>query len=386
MSQFKDTEREDKTSASSFGDDFACLGRRNFINSLPPEAFQVESDSTGTADYGNAVHAALENPDLVVKLDDDQLDTYNAIMIQDQLLLNQWLDEHKIEAAKVAGREERFWITDYDFTKLTSAKLDRYWIEGVDALIIDVKSLFAPRLPRAYDSWQLRVQAVALWQEYDTENARVAYNSPNKFGRKTDVAEFKGKDLQRFFGEIKLALRLMNRPDAPRTPGPQCRYCPGRLYCPEALSMSIMPTIVAQAATGIEKTELYERVGLLGIPDLVFLFQRKSIINSIMEAVASRLKDLPEDLLRDYGLMLTKGKDTSKVEGKNIKAVCEALVMAGLPEDEVWECLSLNSGALNELAAKFKQNETKKAAVEWVKSITDQFKTRSEGEKILREI
>lgn len=384
MTPFKDNDREDKTSASGFADDFACLGRRNFINSLPPLPEPKQDDST---DYGNAVHDALEDSDKVLKLDDEQLDTYNAILAQEEALVSQWRGEHNIGnfvSNEFFGREERFWVTDEAFTKLTSAKLDRFWVEQNAALIIDVKSLYAPRLPRAYDSWQLRIQAVALWQEYDCGNIRVAYNCPNRFGRKVDVADFTLADLKRFEAEIKQIVALMGRPDAPRTPGDQCRYCPGKTFCPEAMAMSLLPSVVAQTQLGIDKAGVYEKVDQLSVPDLVFLWQRRSLTSNINEAVNDRMKTLPEDVLAEYGIKVVDGKDTSKVLGPQIKAMCAALVAAGLSEEKVWECLSLNTGSLNELAA-MQRGGTKKDAMAWAKDQVLPFKTPDRGDKMLKE-
>lgn len=382
MTEFKDQERLDKTSASGFADDFACLGRRNFINGLP-ETARVESSDEYT-DSGNEVHDALETAN-VLKLDEGQLETYSAIMAQEEFILNKWTQDNNLEVISKWGREERLWIHGDDFEPLTSAKLDRYWMSPPFALIIDVKSLYAPRLPRAADSWQLKIQAVCLWLEYGCDQIRVAYNCPNKFGRKFDVADFNRDDLVRFLGEIRLIISLMMRPDAPRTPGTQCLWCPGKTYCPENLSMSLLPSVVAQASRGMEKADIEAKVATLGLPDLVYLWQRQSIVKNILEAVAARLRGTSEVVLTEYGIRLAPGKDTSYVAGKDIKAMCEALVGSGLSEDAVWQCLSLDTAALNELMHK-ERGGTKKAATELAKSLVAPFKTDDRGERILREV
>lgn len=376
-----DSERLNLTSASNFADDFACLGRRNFINSLPPLNAPIEDPDTG---YGNAVHEALETGN-ILKLDEEQLETYSAIMAQEEFILNKWTQDNNLEVISKWGREERLWINGDDFEPLTSAKLDRYWLSPPFALIEDVKSLYAPRLPRANDSWQLKVQAVCLWLEYGCDQIRVSYNCPNKFGRKFDVADFNRYDLVRFLGEIKHIVSLIMRPDAPRTPGDQCRWCEGKAFCPEALSMSLLPSVVAQASRGMDKANIEAKVATLGVPDLVYLWQRQSIVKNVLEAVAARLRGTSEVVLTEYGIRLAPGKDTSYVAGKDIKAMCEALVAYGLPEDAIWQCLSLDTAALNDLIL-MERGGTKKAATELAKQLVTPFKTEDRGEKRLMEI
>ncbi len=371
-----DTERLNKTSASSFSDDFACLGRRNFINSLPPEAVA----DNASAEWGTEVHLALETGDFS-KLDAEQLETYEAILAQEKVILAGWSSNEEL----LPHCEERFWIHDYDMQPLASAKLDRYWLDDLNgiALIIDVKSLYAPRLPRAANSWQLKIQAVCLWLETGIEQIRVSYNCPNRFGRKFDVADFSKDDLERFYGEIKHICGLIAQPDAPRSPGSQCQYCPGKSRCPEAVSMSLLPSVVAQSSLGTAKADVEAKVASLGVPDLVYLWQRQSIIKNVLEAASDRLKALPEETLAQYGLKLADGRDTSKVEPQNVQAAMVELCKT-IPEEKLWPCLSIHQGSLIELVQP--DIGTKKAATEWVKAALAPFKTESKGEKILREI
>ncbi len=376
----QDAERLNKTSASSFSDDFACLGRRNFINSLP---LGPDIEHNQSADWGTEVHLALETGDFS-KLDAEQLETYEAILAQEKVILAGWNTEDNEPPAC----EERFWIHGDDMAPLVSAKLDRYWIRGwIDsrkALIIDVKSLYAPRLPRASNSWQLKIQAVCLWLETGIEQIRVAYNCPNRFGRKFDVADFSKDDLGRFYGEIKHICGLIAQPDAPRSPGPQCQYCPGKSRCPEAVSMSLLPSVVAQSSLGTTKADVEAKVASLGVPDLVYLWQRQSIIKNVLEAASDRLKALPEEALAQYGMKLAEGRDTSKVEGDRIREALTA-INTSIAEDRLWPALSINQGKLTEIAQEL-FGGTKKAATEWVKEKLAPFKTESKGEKVLREL
>lgn len=374
--------RNGKTSASSFADDRDCLGRRNLINALPPELLKPVSDEY--AEFGNAVHKALEtgNP---IDLNEEQYETYSAILTGEELLLNEWKLNNGIQEVAKFGREERMWIGDATGIQITSAQLDRYWIAPPFALVIDVKSLFAPHIPRAVDSWQLRVQAVCLWLATGCDQIRVCYNSPNKFGRKMDTADFTLVELQRDLIEIQQVCWRMSQPDAPRIAGTACRYCAARGVCPEAAAYSMLPSVVAQTALADTKAEVQARVALLSPADQAFLFRRKAIVQNILDAAAGCLKGLGEDALRPLGLKLTKGRTTTEIPATRTKQACEILSGLGLTEDDLWQCVSVDKTSA--IAAIMKNTgATKAKATEIYESQLAELITEKTGEPILREI
>lgn len=377
-----DDVRAGKTSASSFSDDRECLGRRNLINALPPEMLKAASDEY--ADYGNAVHKALETGN-TIPLDEDQDETYRAILAGEETLLNEWALNNQLEVIARWGREERLWIKDKAGNPITSAQLDRYWIATPHALIIDAKSLFAPRLPRAKDSWQLRVQAVCLWIETGCDQIRAAYNCPNKFGRKLDYADFTLSELERDLAEIRLTCWRMTQPDAPRTPGDACRYCAARGVCPEAAAYSMLPSVVAQTAALDTKDEVKARVAMLTPADWAFIFKRSSIVKNILDAAVGNLKALDDATLASFGIRKGSGRTTSEVPGDHVFDACGKLVGLGLPESELWKCLSLNKTAV--VALIMKEHGLKKGAAEafYDSNLAEHISAKT-SEAILREI
>lgn len=376
--------RKGLTSASSFADDKACLGRRQLINSLPPEFLKPAKDES-EAEFGTLVHKALETGDFS-KLEGDAYDTYAAVMTGEEQLLNEWALNNQIEVITKHGREERFWIK-YNGKDAASAQLDRYWFgENGHALIVDVKSLFAPHLPRAEESWQLKVQAVALWATHGGGKIRVAYNCPNKFGRKLDWHDFTPEDLRKFTAEIYFACYMMSLPDAPRVPGEACRYCPARGVCPEAASYSMLPSVVAGVASDLTKQQIRNKVATLTPADWVFLWKRSAMVKNILESAASCLRAMPESELNNLGLKFGKGRTTSSVPNEKTKEACERLSMLGLTDDDLWQCMSLDKTAAIELVQKRQNLSNKEKAQDMLETELAGLIEEKTGEPTLREI
>ena len=376
--------RYGKTSASSFADDRACLGRRNLINALPPEMLGQGDDY---AEFGNAVHKAIEtgNPS---SLDVEQYETYLKVVEGESQLLNEWGSQNNIDVVDAVVSERRLWITNGAGDNIASAQLDRYWLSAphnTHALIVDVKSLFAPHLPRAVDSWQLRMQAVALYCLTGCENIRVAYNAPNKFGRKLDTADFTTVELHRDLQEIRDVCNRMIQPDAPRTPGDACRYCNARGVCPEAAAYSMLPSIVARTVSLESKAEVKSRVAMLQPADWAFIHQRSSVIKNILEAASSNLRQLTGEQLRPLGLRLGSGRTTTEIPGEKTAEACGKLVGLGLPEADLWKCLTLNKSAV--VALVMREYAMKKDAAEafYESNLTEHITSKT-GDLILREL
>ena len=338
-------------------------------------------------EFGNAVHKAIEtgNPS---SLSTEQYETYLKVVEGESQLLSEWGSQNNIDVVDAVVSERRLWITSAAGDNIASAQLDRYWLSAphnAHALIVDVKSLFAPHLPRAVDSWQLRMQAVALYCLTGCENIRVAYNAPNKFGRKLDTADFTTVELHRDLHEIRDVCKRMSQPDAARTPGDACRYCNARGVCPEAAAYSMLPSIVAQTSAVATKKDVQARVAMLQPADWAFIHQRSSIIKNILEAASGHLRQLPEDQLRPLGFKLGAGRTTSEIPGSRTSEACGKLVGLGLPEAELWKCLSVNKTAVIELVMKeygFKKDAAEKFYVE---NLSELIESKT-GEPILREV
>ena len=88
------------------------------------------------------------------------------------------------------------------------------------------------------DWWQLvfylwlRTREYALYADWTYE---LHYVQPNRLdGVKLSVQKGLMREIYtRDFAQIVDAIRQGSKPDAPRTAGSHCEYCPGRAYCPE---------------------------------------------------------------------------------------------------------------------------------------------------------
>ena len=134
-----------------------------------------------------------------------------------------------------------------------------------------------------------------------------------------------------------------------------------------------------------EKKDVIAKVALMPVENLPFIHKRASIIRNILDAVATRLKAQDAATLTRLGYKTIPGKDTSYVPGENIKALCEELSANGIPEEEIWKCLSPNTEALNTIAHTVRGG-SQKAAKEWVKLILGKHKIEQRGEPMIKDI
>lgn len=386
MTEFKDIERQDLHSGSSFDRTVNCHGWRNLYLQIPN--VEYKPTTTPEAERGIRIHKARETMNPFELQDDSEVIAYERWLSLEREVVRTWLEPIGEQFGWAEGeREVRLWINNLDTIEPEcSARLDIHYICGKNILSIDGKTGAGNYSGKAQTNWQCKVTAVALVNEYDAESVTVSLVKPEAFPNGYhDTYTFDQKELVEVEKQVRYHLAEARKPDAPRHAGSHCNFCPCRAHCPEAASLALLPTVVAQASRGMEKADIEAKVAMLGLPDLVYLWQRQSIVKNVLEAVSARLRGTSEAVLGEYGIRLAPGKDTSYVAGKDIKALCEALVGSGLPEDAVWQCLSLDTAALNDLLHK-ERGGTKKAAIELAKSLVAPFKTEDRGEKRLVEL
>lgn len=388
MSDFKDEERMDLHSASSFDRTVNCPGWRNLFLSIPKVDFKP--DTSPEAERGTRIHKARELMNPLELEDESEVTALESWLGLEREVVRNWL-------ANIAGdenvewregeRELRIWINNEDTLEPEcSARMDVHYIASRALLYIDGKTGAGTGSGKAKDNWQCKVTAVALMFEYSALSVTVALVKPEAFPNGyADVHTWNFDELIDIDKQVRWHIDEARRLDAPRRAGPHCHFCPCKAWCAEGMSMALLPTVVANASVELSKGEIASRVATLGLPDLVYLWQRRGLIKDIQDAVAGRLRGQSEEVLSTYSIKLSPGKDTSYVPAGRIKDLCERLVLEGCVEADVWQCLKPDIAALNELAHKT-QRGTKKDAAAWMQSVLGDFKIQQSGEKILREI
>jgi hypothetical protein len=288
-------------SASSYERVVFCPGSLAAEHACPPEAEEAE-----IARRGSDIHEALATDDDTALAVTDKIVKDRLRKIEDDAIAA-WMEEKGIKREEVTIlREVRIWIRNRaTLAKVASARVDCAAVcepKGC-ALVIDAKSGFLDTVP-AELNWQLRVQAVALYHEYNFEvnDIRAAISS-GRTGSKYDPVDYDAESLIWAEGQIQFYTRNASEEYAPRVPGVHCRYCKARGSCPEAASYSMLP-IVSTQSTPADKKTIELKVALLPAAAVAFIHSRAPLIEAILEAAKSRLKGMLRDDLAAVGLEL----------------------------------------------------------------------------------
>lgn len=360
---------------------WSCPGKHNLWKSLGyPKDPEDEYASDGTA-----IHKAFEtgNP---LALTPEQDETYQqGLKFLDQILAA-WMADRNVEVV-ADMREERLWVRNAALDPLCSAKLDRIYIGkgGTEALIVDFKTGFNPRLKASSKSTQLRVQAVCLKAEYpDLKHIRVAHCKPkSKYGA-SDACDYDEQALAESENWLNYWLWWMEQQDAPLVAGEHCYYCPCKTHCPQAGAYSLLPSVIA--TSGLPDAKKFDAdlaVSSMSTPDLVRIWKSKTLVTKIMTAVQDRLKGMTDDDLKAIGLEKGNGKTRREVTAK--KQCWDFLIANGWTEEEILGCSKL---ALPELSKRFAklQNLSDKKAGEFTRDLLKEFITETEDEAPLKEV
>jgi hypothetical protein len=249
-------------------------------------------------------------------------------------------------------REQREWVFDAELNKITSAQVDVAYVAYEFVLVLDYKTGYKPTTP-AQRNFQAKVQAVAIANEHGCTHARVAI-AQHRFTSMLTQADYDEEALQRAHAEILFDDYRSKQPEAARTPGYWCDYCPAKARCREANVYAAMPVVLAaqnNVPAAIPQEQINAIVAQMQSPDLVFMWRRSGTIVKILEAVKTRLKGLPADELSSMGLTLSEGRNQSEV--KDAAGLFEYLQAENLvQESEVMACVEVVFGRVEELALK----------------------------------
>lgn len=349
-------ERFGLDSASSAERTHFCPGWLNLRASIPKERLP---QSTGVAAKdGTLIHDALETGD-ISELDMTQADIAEACNKLEYDAMSQWWNAlpkkpggvitHAAMKVPQAIREKRYWIHDEALNPVTSARVDVAYVYHERALLVDFKTGYKPTTP-AQRNFQMKVQAVALHRELGVTHVRVAI-AQHRFTSLLSQADYDQDGLERAYAEILFDQWRARQPDAARSPGQHCDYCPCKAWCRENASYAGLPLIVATNAMPaiMPKEQMLEAIAQLQPAELVFLWKRASIIEKMLDAVKDRLKALPADDLADLGLKLEQGRRQSEI--KDAGALIDYLEFNGLlGEKEVLPLFDMIFGRVEAIA------------------------------------
>jgi hypothetical protein len=376
----QDDERLGLISASDAAG-WSCAGKKKLCATLPPEALTQPEDPSATS--GTRVHRAFETGN-TLELSEEEAEVYNqGLKFLDQLV-QQWMRDRNLSDCEELSREERYWYRHPETMEpLTSAKLDRQYISGEDAMVIDAKTGWVKNLVPSPRSTQLRVQAVCFWKEFpQVKRIRVAHCKARLKVGTNDYADYTTFDLENADRHILFHLWQSEQEDAPFTPGPHCNYCPAKAYCRMAGAYSLLPSVVAENA--IQKVDIEAAVARMQPADLKRLWQSKSIVEKILDTVVGRLKGMSEEELASLGLKIGKGRALDRIV--DTKGAFDFLSQALLDGDRLWGCMSFSKGDLAKVVRSAKGLSSDKAASEWIKTALEDFIEKKNAEGSIQEL
>jgi hypothetical protein len=382
--------RQNLPSASSFSADVACPGRQNLIRSIP-ESERVIELADPMAERGTRIHHALETGD-VSQLSGDEMEDYTKAKEYVEQAKNWWLDpilqnphfiyqgEDGISVREV--REKRLWL-HLGIDPVLSGQPDVVFIAGHSALVLDLKSGWTTNLTPSERNWQLRVLAVLVSKNYNVQAVTVGFIKPKSAKLSAvDMTFYGPMELVHSEDQILKALDESKRSDSHRHSGPHCRYCPVKPQCPEAASMSLLPSVMANVTKGVSKADVGAAVARLGPADWKFIHERASVIRNVLDSATKCLKGLPPDSLTALGLQIGEGQRLDPIT--NTIGAYKALEHVIKPE-LLWGCLSFEKGKIVEAVMESK-GMTKKDAQIWVRETLAPFITEERASGSLEEV
>ena len=239
---------------------------------------------------GEKIHAALASVfgavPVEIDLDDNETRIVESFTAEAQLLIEEckangkiiaWNVEKQIESIDgYSGRPDLVIVWEND--------------AGKSALILDWKTGWIEQEPST-SNLQLRAYAVLVALAHACSNVNVALLQRNV---PTEVTRYEIQDLMKARAHLLEIVAKARLPWADRRPGEkQCRYCRGIAICPEA--RALVPEVLAlvtPAANGIVgKDQVQTIVPRLSAEELAFIRNRKQIVDWVLDAVDSEIKE-----------------------------------------------------------------------------------------------
>jgi hypothetical protein len=230
-------------------------------------------------------------------------------------------------------RERRLWAKDLRF----SGKPDLVVVSGDEAVIVDYKT-GAGDVTEASGNIQLRALAVLVQQNtmHDLECITVVIIQPLA-SQRISVCRYDKSDMAMAGNEARIIVEAAGMAGAARFAGAkQCKYCPARSRCPEALaSMSELLSIPSPT-----------RATQLSASDLELALDRCDQVESVIEALREEAKQriaFGEPL---RGWVLRPGVQREMV--KDTTEVFSRYMLAGGTEQAFLSATSVSKSGLKE--------------------------------------
>ncbi len=284
---------------------------------LQAQAQPDEESEDPLATEGSIIHQAFEMED-GSELTLTQSEILTNLQEIDRTLYEQWRIDFPVMDKGWEVKEERLFVFGPDMQPTGSAKPDHLWIIGNCALLVDAKTGFL-QVEDASTNMQGRLQALAVVANNpEVEHVRVAF-AQFRFKKHYTFCDYSVEDLKYALFEWNAAVWRSKQPDATANPGPWCKLCRARSFCKAAGAIALLPS--AEVKNGQVFTQkqdpvaVRESVYAMTIPDLVAIFERRTIIENVLDAVKRRLKGLPEETLKELGYEKREGaRYITKVE------------------------------------------------------------------------
>jgi hypothetical protein len=285
-------------SASGFERVANCPGSHQAVEGLPSESSKEAQEGTEVAE---ALAGGYE-PD-----DKELAEIAKRLTALTSEARSQWYDSSGLVGSVHESRERRFWIHDSKTGKaIGSAQCDVVFQSDNKGLVVDHKTGFLA-VTKAEYNWQLKVQAVAVAEEFNLSHIRVAV-AHHRLTSKLDVADFDADALSKARWEIEYAVERSQDPEAPRFAGKWCRYCPAKSYCREAMAWAIVDV----ADIAVEEAVIMADV--VSVEALRRVYEKHQVAEKVFEAVKKRLLALSDDTLLSVGMKRGKGSTLRNIK------------------------------------------------------------------------
>ena len=376
------SDRLNLPSASKFEILAACEGQANLERQVR-EIYGIVEQPDAWAERGTRIHKAWETDD-ISPLAGDELSDLIETKERDMDATGQWLQEKNLALIKSENfSERRLWLHDAEMNPIVSGQFDKLTICGTHAYVRDLKSGWCKRLSPSQQSWQLRLLAVLVWQNFQErglETIRASFVRPKL--RSVDTVEYSLDDLYRSLTAIKQILWRSSQPDAKRTPGEHCYYCPCKPHCAEAGAMAMLPSVIARNTGLAKKADVIAAVERLQPSDWKKIWSMETVTKTIFDASKKCLKQMPASQLSEIGLQIKEGRRLDPIV--NTIGAYKAFEHS-LPPEKLWACLEFSKTALVE-AVQAHRKITKKEAEQVVRDTLEPFIEKKNAEGSLEEI
>ncbi len=314
--------------SASFSLRYKCHGAWNLIQACK-KASLISDNGNAAAESGTMIHRARAGEQ--IELDEKQEET-TLEEIENRTVTS--LYSH----LTLVDRERRLWLRD-GLTPVFSGKYDVAYADfGFhSAAVFDDKTGWL-EVDAAERNIQMRDLA-ALWHFHFplTETVDVIVLQP-RITHEPSICRYDTRDLDHALELLNENLIKIADPDAPRTPGHHCKYCPARALCEEAKNYAIQaPRLLLQR---IKSGEVSLPDGTKGKAVLESVDVGYEILDAIWEAYEKLVSDDPNAI---PGWHLSDGREIRKITSyRQARDILGSLI----PSDELDDASEFGLGKL----------------------------------------